>query len=183
MVTLSLCFSLLLSASLCLSLCLSLFQSGARFFLSIDVDVFLWNPNTLSVLVGLSERGHTIIAPMVHVITNAFQSNFWVDVTPSGYYKRGSTYFPISMYSSVGVHNATLVHSCYMVDLKDKRTRHLSYSPLNGHTTQSPDDVIHFGIRARHLGTYKKKTEKKTKKKSYFNMIKLFMKGHTYTEK
>jgi hypothetical protein len=47
-----------------------------------------------------------------------------------------------------------------MVDLKDTRTRHLSYSPLNGHMTQSPDDVIHFGIRARHLGTSKKKEKK-----------------------
>jgi hypothetical protein len=136
------------------------FRSGAEYFFSVDTDVFLTNKLTLKSLLAANDHfgnegtlePQPIVSPMLHVSGNVIVSNFWSDVTPHGYYKRGHKYVDIlSHRSSRKAEMVKVVHSAVLVHLENQVVQdHLSYATEPSELSWvQQDDVVKFGAIAR----------------------------------
>jgi len=122
--------------------------SLADFFLPIDADVFLTNPDTLSELIASSTDGsRLVVAPMLP--STGLYSNFWGGMTESYYYARTEEYRQILDRKKIGVHPVPMVHSCLLVNLKLEESDMLAYTPAKVKDYPGPvDDMIVFALSA-----------------------------------
>lgn len=92
------------------------------YYFVVDCDNFI-NPCTLKELV---QKDKPIIAPMLRAIPNKqdWYSNFFCDISSSGYYKNHPDYLKILLKEKVGTFQEPVVHCTYLVrtDCIDKLT-------------------------------------------------------------
>lgn len=70
-----------------------------------------------------------------------------------GYYKRTDEYLPILEREKIGCFEVPMVHSVVLVDLRQKKTQHLTFDPKNIKDYSGPiDDIIVFAHSARISG-------------------------------
>jgi collagen beta-1,O-galactosyltransferase len=120
----------------------------ADYFLTVDCDVFLTNPNTLNFLIS---KNYTIVAPMLK--SDGLYSNFWHGMTEDYYYLRTDDYKPVLNRERIGCFNVPMVHSCVLVDLRRHVSDRLTYYPENVSNFDGPvDDIITFAIAANRSG-------------------------------
>lgn len=99
-------------------------QIWSDYILMIDSDVFLTNPNTLKSLI---EKDQVAIAPMLNSID--LYSNFWHGMSDDYYYKRTDEYKKIIRYEMKGCFHVPMIHSCVLVDLRQRISDNLTYLP------------------------------------------------------
>lgn len=68
-----------------------------------------------------------------------------------GYYKRTPDYFPILYREKKGCFDVPMVHSTYLIDLRQKITDNLYYLPDKEYTGEL-DDILVFAYSARMAG-------------------------------
>ncbi|KAJ3662789.1 hypothetical protein Zmor_007118 [Zophobas morio] len=120
----------------------------ADYFLALDCDVFLTNPQTLNILIS---KNYTIVAPMLK--SEGLYSNFWHGMTDDYYYQRTDDYKPVLNREKVGCFNVPMVHSCVLVDLRKYVSDLLTYNPQQVPNFDGPvDDIITFAIAANRSG-------------------------------
>ncbi|XP_023930277.1 procollagen galactosyltransferase 1 isoform X1 [Lingula anatina] len=115
----------------------------ADYIFFVDADNILQNNQTLSVLTSYSQ---TVVAPMLN--SSSQYSNFWGGMDETGYYKRTPEYGPIRMRQMRGLYKVALVHSTFIINLRNEDSQHLAfYPPPEGY--EGPyDDVIIFAAIA-----------------------------------
>ncbi|XP_066250477.1 glycosyltransferase 25 family member [Euwallacea similis] len=119
-------------------------QKWADFYLSLDADVLLTNPNTLNHLIA---KNLTIVAPMLE--SEGIYSNFWHGMTEDYYYLRTKGYTQILKRENVSCFAVAMIHSCVLVDLRRAESDFLTYRPDKIKDYQGPyDDMIAFGLSA-----------------------------------
>ncbi|KAJ8924786.1 hypothetical protein NQ315_000939 [Exocentrus adspersus] len=120
----------------------------ADFFLTIDCDVFLTNPETLNHLIS---KNFTVVAPMLR--SDGLYSNFWYGMSEDYYYQRTEEYKPVLNRENLGCFNVPMVHSCVLIDLRKVESDLLTYVPGNIKDFNGPnDDIIAFAIGANRSG-------------------------------
>ncbi|RZC38505.1 glycosyltransferase 25 family member, partial [Asbolus verrucosus] len=120
----------------------------ADYFLAIDCDVFLTNPNTIDILIS---KNFGIVAPMLK--SDGLYSNFWHGMTDDYYYQRTEDYKPVLNKEKIGCFNVPMVHSCVLVDMRRKTSDYLTYDPKKVPNFDGPvDDIITFAIAANRSG-------------------------------
>lgn len=110
----------------------------------MDSDVFLTNNQTLKSLVNTN---YPVVAPMLE--TQSMYSNYWCGMGDDFYYKRTEAYKPIRNREELGCHRVILVHSCFLVDLRQSESLLLTFEPerINGYNGPT-DDIITLAISA-----------------------------------
>ena len=98
----------------------------ADYILFLDTDVFLCDLHSLSDLVGAGVRG---IAPYMTVGFEKLFSNFWGAISERGYYHRSEDYVKILMRDKIGTFRVPIIHSAFLLDLRDTQVRKLRYWP------------------------------------------------------
>ncbi|XP_046894976.1 procollagen galactosyltransferase 1 [Hypomesus transpacificus] len=119
-------------------------EMWADYFLAVDCDNLLTNPNVLWKLIG---ENKTIVAPMLE--SRAAYSNFWCGMTSQGYYKRTPAYIPIRKQVRKGCFAVPMVHSMFLVDLRKEASRQLAFHPPHPDYSWAFDDIIVFAFSAR----------------------------------
>jgi len=74
---------------------------------------------------------------------------------PQGYYKRTPDYLPTYTRERVGCFQVPVVHSTFLIDLRDQRSdasHRLAYWPAPEGFTGPVDDVVQFAYSARKEG-------------------------------
>jgi len=86
------------------------------YYFVVDCDNFI-KPNTLKILV---QKAKPIIAPMLRSIPrkHSTYSNFFCDITETGYYQPHEDYYPILHRKKIGTFQAPVVHCTYLIDSK-----------------------------------------------------------------
>ncbi|KAL3275915.1 hypothetical protein HHI36_020650 [Cryptolaemus montrouzieri] len=116
----------------------------ADYFLTIDCDVFLTNPETLNYLIS---RDSIIISPML--TSGDLYSNFWHGMTSDYYYYRTEEYKPILYRENKGCFVVPMIHSCVLINLRKQESDLLTYVPEKVSNFDGPtDDIIVFAISA-----------------------------------
>ncbi|XP_066546669.1 procollagen-lysine,2-oxoglutarate 5-dioxygenase 1 isoform X2 [Amia ocellicauda] len=82
-----------------------------EYYFSVDVEVVLKNPNTLTILI---EQNKPIIAPLIGR-PGKLWSNFWGALSADGYYARSEDYVDIVQGRRVGVWNVPYITSLYLI--------------------------------------------------------------------
>ncbi|XP_052789249.1 glycosyltransferase 25 family member-like isoform X2 [Mya arenaria] len=121
----------------------------ADYILMIDADVMIENPLMLRRLI---EEKQTVIAPMMRSsVAESTYANFWGAVDENGFYKRIPEYFKVLDREFVGTFLVPMVHTVFLVDLRDKLSGNLTYlmPPDYG---KSEDDIILFADSAKRAG-------------------------------
>ncbi|XP_062305805.1 procollagen galactosyltransferase 1 [Osmerus eperlanus] len=119
-------------------------EMWADYFLAVDCDNLLTNPNVLWKLIS---ENKTIVAPMLE--SRAAYSNFWCGMTSQGYYKRTPAYIPIRKQVRKGCFAVPMVHSMFLVDLRKEASRQLAFHPPHPDYSWAFDDIIVFAFSAR----------------------------------
>ncbi|KAM3863671.1 procollagen galactosyltransferase 1 [Diretmus argenteus] len=119
-------------------------EMWADFFLLVDCDNLLTNPNVLWKLI---KENKTIIAPMLE--SRAAYSNFWCGMTSQGYYKRTPAYIPMRKQVRKGCFAVPMVHSTFLIDLRKQASRQLAFHPPHPDYSWAFDDIIVFAFSAR----------------------------------
>jgi len=118
----------------------------------LDSDVFLTNDQTLKSMVSTN---YPVVAPMLE--TQTMYSNYWCGMGDDFYYKRTEAYKPIRNREDLGCHRVILVHSCFLIDLRQSESLFLTFEPkrINGYNGPS-DDIITLAISAfwNNVGVY-----------------------------
>lgn len=110
----------------------------------VDTDVFLTNDQTLKSLVNTN---YPVVAPMLE--TQSLYSNYWCGMGDDFYYKRTEDYRPIRNREDKNCHRVILVHSCFLVDLRQSESLLLTFDPSGIRGYNGPhDDIITFAISA-----------------------------------
>ena len=118
--------------------------SLADFYLSLDADVLLTDPASLSSLV---EKNLLVTAPLLSSI--GLYSNFWAGMSESFYYERREEYKKILNRKKVGCHQVPMVHTAVLVDLRQEESDLLTFLPENIEDYPGPrDDIIVFALSA-----------------------------------
>ncbi|XP_046657992.1 glycosyltransferase 25 family member-like [Daphnia pulicaria] len=114
----------------------------ADFVWFVDCDVFLTNNQTLKIMVNTN---YPVVAPMLDTLS--LYSNYWCGMGLDYYYRRTDEYKPIRERENKGCHRVIVVHSCFMVDLRQVESQRLTFKPdkINGYNGPH-DDVITFAI-------------------------------------
>lgn len=108
----------------------------------MDCDVFLTNNQTLKSLVGLN---YPVVSPMLDSLS--MYSNYWCGMGVDYYYRRTEEYKPIRDREKKGCYRVILVHSCFLVDLRQIEAQRLTFKPENINGYNGPkDDIITFAI-------------------------------------
>ncbi|KER31722.1 hypothetical protein T265_02091 [Opisthorchis viverrini] len=134
-------------------------KSWADFYLTIDADVILMNPDTLKHLIESAQNPGKIssefsdplpaISPLMNCTSSEFYSNFWGAMTETGYYARSDTYFDIQRRSVIGLFEVPMVHSIILVNLRHKLSENLRYYPPPFGYKGPLDDLIIFARSAQ----------------------------------
>lgn len=121
-------------------------QVWADYVFFLDVDVFITEPDMLSILM---EENVPIIAPMANSLGR--YSNFWGGMSEEYWYVRTDEYMNILDRKEKGCFVVPMVHSCVLVNLKVTETDMLTFDPdLVAHHDDLPlDDIISFAISAK----------------------------------
>ena len=106
-------------AEICYSNEIDMFREDMANFLKTDCDYYffighcfvLTNPNVLKELLQMNKD---VIVPLVRK-ENEVWSNFWGDITSSGYYKRSFDYFDLVKYEKTGCWNVPYVMGVYLI--------------------------------------------------------------------
>ena len=118
--------------------------SLADFYLSLDADVLLTDPEALSSLV---EKNLLVAAPLLSSI--GLYSNFWAGMSETFYYERTEEYKKILQRKKVGCHQVPMVHTAVLVDLRQEESDLLTFLPENIEEYPGPsDDIIVFALSA-----------------------------------
>ena len=118
--------------------------SLADFYFSLDADVLLTDPATLTSLV---EKNLMVVAPMLSSI--GMYSNFWAGMSDTYYYKRTDDYKKILNRKNVGCHEVPMVHTAVLMDLRQEESDLLTFLPENIEEYPGPrDDIIVFALSA-----------------------------------
>ncbi|XP_045464720.1 glycosyltransferase 25 family member isoform X1 [Harmonia axyridis] len=116
----------------------------ADYYLTLDCDVFLTNPETLNYLLS---KDFVVVAPMLR--SAELYSNFWHGMTSDYYYYRTEEYKPILYRENKGCLDVPMIHSCVLVNLKKTQSDYLTYVPNKvAHFDGPTDDIITFAISA-----------------------------------
>jgi GR25 family glycosyltransferase involved in LPS biosynthesis len=124
----------------------------------VDSDIILENRESLQTLIN---QDKTLIAPMLTKKKIPFWSNFWGDIDDKFFYKRITepyfNYFDIVNRKKKGMWNVPLVHSCYLLNIKDSQKlsylgkygdygyRNLAYHCISRFIFMSVLNSEHFG--------------------------------------
>ncbi|XP_065068695.1 procollagen galactosyltransferase 1-like [Rhopilema esculentum] len=120
------------------------------YLLVLDCDNFLLNPNTIEALMA---KKKTVVAPMIRAFNNeTTYSNYWCGMDEQGYYKRMPDYFPILLREKVGCFEVPMVHSTYLIELRQPITKGLRYFPPFEEYHGEIDDILLFAYSARKAG-------------------------------
>lgn len=124
-------------------------RDWAEFVLFIDADVIFTNPSTFQeLLIRQRNDSHVIFSPVLDSL--GAYSNFWAGISDRGYYLRTEDYLPILERKKTGVFAVPMVHSCVFIDLVQRASHSLSFSPKKN--SQNPfDDIISFAASAKSL--------------------------------
>ena len=87
-------------------------------------------------------RYHPIVVAELNLLQTLLQ----------GYYKRTPDYFPILLREKVGCFEVPMVHSTYLVDLRQPVTKGLRYFPPFEEYHGEIDDILLFAYSARKAG-------------------------------
>ncbi|XP_058158302.1 inactive glycosyltransferase 25 family member 3 isoform X2 [Dasypus novemcinctus] len=120
---------------------------GADYILFADTDNILTNNQTLRFLV---EQGLPVVAPMLD--SQTYYSNFWCGITPQGYYRRTSEYFPTKNRQRQGCFRVPMVHSTFLVSLRAEGAAQLAFYPPHPSYTWPFDDIIVFAYSCQAAG-------------------------------
>ena len=116
--------------------------SSFRHLQFVDCDVFLTNNQTLKTMVNTN---YPVVAPMLDTLS--LYSNYWCGMGLDYYYRRTDEYKPIRERENKGCHRVIVVHSCFLVDLRQIESQRLTFKPENIKGYNGPhDDVITFAI-------------------------------------
>lgn len=138
-------------------------MSWADFYLSIDADVIIVNPDTLGRLVHVSltpseyssdleDNLLPVVSPLFNCTSSESYANFWGAMSEDGYYLRSDTYFDIQRRRALGVFSVAMVHTVFLVNLRHANTQRLVYSPPPEGYTGPLDDLIIFARSAQRAG-------------------------------
>ncbi|XP_060053804.1 procollagen galactosyltransferase 2 [Erinaceus europaeus] len=122
-------------------------EKWSDYILFIDVDNFLTNPKTLSLMIA---ENKTIVAPMLE--SRSLYSNFWCGITPKGFYKRTPDYLLIREWKRQGCFPVPMVHSTFLIDLRKEASEKLAFYPPHQDYTWTFDDIIVFAFSSRQAG-------------------------------
>ncbi|XP_072488682.1 inactive glycosyltransferase 25 family member 3 isoform X2 [Notamacropus eugenii] len=120
---------------------------GADYILFADTDNILTNNQTLKFLIG---EGLPVVAPMLD--SQTYYSNFWCGITPQGYYRRTSDYFPTKNRQRQGCFQVPMVHSTFLLALQGKGVDQLAFYPPHLNYTWPFDDIIVFAYSCQAAG-------------------------------
>ena len=88
---------------------------------------------------------YPVVAPMLDSLS--MYSNYWCGMGLDYYYRRTDEYKPIRDREKKGCYRVILVHSCFLVDLRQAEALHLTFKPENIRGYNGPnDDLITFAI-------------------------------------
>ncbi|XP_072421890.1 procollagen galactosyltransferase 2 isoform X2 [Chiloscyllium punctatum] len=119
-------------------------KQWADYILYTDTDNILTNDQTLK---NLMAENKTVIAPLL--VSQTAYSNFWCGITPQGYYRRTTEYFPTRHRRRLGCFPVPMVHSTVLVDLQKEASRDLAFFPPHPDFSWSFDDIIVFAFSCR----------------------------------
>ncbi|GCC21804.1 hypothetical protein chiPu_0020279 [Chiloscyllium punctatum] len=119
-------------------------KQWADYILYADTDNILTNDQTLK---NLMAENKTVIAPLL--VSQTAYSNFWCGITPQGYYRRTTEYFPTRHRRRLGCFPVPMVHSTVLVDLQKEASRDLAFFPPHPDFSWSFDDIIVFAFSCR----------------------------------
>ncbi|XP_006016301.1 procollagen-lysine,2-oxoglutarate 5-dioxygenase 1, partial [Alligator sinensis] len=91
---------------------------NCEYYLSVDADVVLKNPETVRILI---EQNKQVIAPLVSRHGKLW-SNFWGALSPEGYYARSEDYVDIVQRRRVGIWNVPYISNIYLIKGKTLRS-------------------------------------------------------------
>lgn len=113
---------------------------------------------------------YPVVAPMLDTLS--LYSNYWCGMGLDYYYRRTDEYKPIRERENKGCHRVIVVHSCFMVDLRQVESQRLTFKPdkINGYNGPH-DDVITFAISGYWTGTYMPCHYKKLHFISFFGIV------------
>uniref|UniRef100_A0A8C5KKJ7 Cerebral endothelial cell adhesion molecule n=1 Tax=Jaculus jaculus TaxID=51337 RepID=A0A8C5KKJ7_JACJA len=120
---------------------------GADYILFADTDNILTNNQTLRLL---TKQGLPVVAPMLD--SQTYYSNFWCGITPQGYYRRTTEYFPTKNRQRRGCFRVPMVHSTFLVSLRAEGTAQLAFYPPHPNYTWPFDDIIVFAHACQAAG-------------------------------
>ncbi|XP_058874995.1 multifunctional procollagen lysine hydroxylase and glycosyltransferase LH3 [Acipenser ruthenus] len=112
------------------------------YYLSIDADVALINPESLKILI---EENKSVIAPMMSR-SGKLWSNFWGALSPEGYYSRSEDYIDVVQGKRVGVWNVPYITQVYLVKGRTLR-RELAQRDMFTQEGMDPDMVFCRNVR------------------------------------
>ena len=112
----------------------------------LDADVFLYDK---SILRKLIELGKPLVAPMLE--SNGRYSNFWAGMSDSFYYQRTDRYNVIYDRKEKDCFGVPMIHSCVLLDLRNKLSKSLTFVKSKLTTPIGPDvdDIITFALSAQ----------------------------------
>ncbi|CAO2637217.1 Procollagen galactosyltransferase 2 [Lemmus lemmus] len=122
-------------------------EKWSDYILFIDVDNFLTNPQTLTLMIA---ENKSIVAPMLE--SRGLYSNFWCGITPQGFYKRTPDYLQIREWKRTGCFPVPMVHSTFLIDLRKEASTKLAFHPPHQDYTWTFDDIIVFAFSSRQAG-------------------------------
>nr|XP_033817853.1 inactive glycosyltransferase 25 family member 3 [Geotrypetes seraphini] len=109
------------------------------YILYLDTDSILMNNQTLKLLMA---ENRSVIAPMLD--SQTYYSNFWCGITPQGYYRRTTEYFPTKNRQRKGCFPVPMVHSAFLIDLRKSDSKKLEFYPPHPSYSWPFDDIIIF---------------------------------------
>eukprot|EP00111_Clytia_hemisphaerica_P009761 TCONS_00028618-protein len=125
-------------------------KQWADYIFFVDGDNFITESRTLKILINEKKA---IIAPMLRLFQGkSAYSNFWGGVDERGYYKRVDSYFEILRWEKLGTFAVPMVHSTYLIELRNNKTDNLQFFPVVSSYENEVDDILVFAHTARNLG-------------------------------
>ncbi|XP_010135963.1 PREDICTED: probable inactive glycosyltransferase 25 family member 3, partial [Buceros rhinoceros silvestris] len=128
-------------------------EKRADYILFVDTDSILTNNQTLKFLMA---QNKSVVAPMLD--SQTFYSNFWCGITPQGYYRRTTDYFPTKNRQRVGCFSVPMVYATILIDLRKGAEVHVCNQqrfgyinvPVKAHQTLEDEhaNFVHLTLEA-----------------------------------
>lgn len=96
------------------------------------------------VLYDLILEKKTLVAPMLELFYDGSYSNFWAAADQHGYYKSVPEYFEILERKRNGTLEVPMVHSTFLLDMRDTRVDGVQFHPIPKQYKGHIDDLIVF---------------------------------------
>lgn len=147
--------------------------SGARYFMSIDADVLLGNPDALKLTLESMPTPAGVVAPQLLAHPNTWDSNVscvglrisllivylirpvivqvWLETTDDGHYTRGQFQLSFRSRKFRGCVQASAVHSFFAVDLNARNAKKLEFfnAKLSDSSSTQLTDISFFSLSAK----------------------------------